>query len=317
MQELTDGNIIRVDISDEMRKSYLDYAMSVIVGRALPDPRDGLKPVHRRILYAMHEAGLTPDKAFVKSVRVVGDVMAHYHPHGDAALYETLVRMAQNFSLRYPLVNGHGNFGSVDGDPPAAMRYTECKMTAIATWMLSDIEKQTVDFMPNFDGTTEEPVVLPSRFPNLLVNGSEGIAPAWATNIPPHNLGEVIDGAILLINDPEAEEDKLFRLVKGPDLPDGRPDRGPPGYPGRIPHRPRVRGHARPGADRAVAQRQAPPGRQGDPVPGQQGQTDRAHRRPLARADDRRHYPPPRRIRPRGHAHRASRPAATSTRTSS
>ena len=219
MQELTDGNIIRVDISDEMRKSYLDYAMSVILGRALPDVRDGLKPVHRRILFGMHKAGITPDKAFVKSARVVGDVMGHYHPHGDAALYETLVRMAQHFSLRYPLVNGHGNFGSVDGDPPAAMRYTECKMTAIATWMLADIEKQTVDFMPNFDGTTEEPVVLPSRFPNLLVNGSEGIAPAWATNIPPHNLGEVIDGAILLINDPEAEEDKLFRLIKGPDFP--------------------------------------------------------------------------------------------------
>ncbi|MGE5551965.1 MAG: DNA gyrase subunit A [Bacteroidota bacterium] len=219
MPELTDGNIIAVDISDEMRKSYLDYAMSVIVGRALPDVRDGLKPVHRRILYAMHEAGLTPDKGFVKSVRVVGDVMAHYHPHGDAALYDTLVRMAQEFSLRYPLVDGHGNFGSVDGDPPAAMRYTECKMTSIATWLLADIDKQTVDFMPNFDNTSEEPVVLPSRFPNLLVNGSEGIAPAWATNIPPHNLGEVIDGAVLLIDQPDVEDDRLFRLVKGPDFP--------------------------------------------------------------------------------------------------
>ena len=219
MAELTDGNIVQVDIVDEMRKSYLDYAMSVIVSRALPDARDGLKPVHRRILYAMHEAGLTPDKGFVKSVRVVGDVMAHYHPHGDAALYETLVRMAQDFSLRHPLVHGHGNFGSVDGDPPAAMRYTECKMTPISTWMLADIDKETVDFMPNFDGTTEEPVVLPSRFPNLLVNGSEGIAPAYATNIPPHNLGEVIDGAVLLIDRPEAEDEEIFRLIKGPDFP--------------------------------------------------------------------------------------------------
>ncbi|MGE5597969.1 MAG: DNA gyrase subunit A, partial [Bacteroidota bacterium] len=219
MAERLDGNIIQVDVSDEMRKSYLDYAMSVIVGRALPDVRDGLKPVHRRILYAMHEAGLTPDKGFVKSVRVVGDVMAHYHPHGDVALYDTLVRLAQDFSLRYPLVHGHGNFGSVDGDPPAAMRYTECKMTQIATWMLADIDRQTVDFMPNFDGTTEEPVVLPSRFPNLLVNGSEGIAPAWATNIPPHNLGEIIDGAILLIDDPETPDERLFAAVKGPDFP--------------------------------------------------------------------------------------------------
>ena len=219
MAELADGTIIKVDIADEMRKSYLDYAMSVIVGRALPDVRDGLKRVHRRILYGMYEAGITPDKGYVKSARVVGDVMGHYHPHGDAAIYETLVRMAQDFSLRYPLVDGHGNFGSIDGDPPAAMRYTEVKMAPIATWLMADLDKQTVDFMPNFDGTMEEPIVLPSRFPNLLVNGSEGIAPAWATNIPPHNLAEVIDGAVLLIDRPEAPDEELFSIVKGPDFP--------------------------------------------------------------------------------------------------
>ncbi|MGQ9780092.1 MAG: DNA gyrase subunit A [Bacillota bacterium] len=219
MAEPVSGTIIKVDITDEMRKSYLDYAMSVIVGRALPDVRDGLKRVHRRILYSMYEAGITPDKGYVKSARVVGDVMGHYHPHGDAAIYETLVRMAQDFSLRYPLVDGHGNFGSIDGDPPAAMRYTEVKMAPIATWLMADLDKQTVDFMPNFDGTMEEPIVLPARFPNLLVNGSEGIAPAWATNIPPHNLGEVIDGAVLLIDRPEASDEELFSLIKGPDFP--------------------------------------------------------------------------------------------------
>ncbi|NLG83737.1 MAG: DNA gyrase subunit A [Firmicutes bacterium] len=219
MAEPVSGIIVKVDITDEMRKSYLDYAMSVIVGRALPDVRDGLKRVHRRILYSMHEAGITPDKGYVKSARVVGDVMGHYHPHGDAAIYETLVRMAQDFSLRYPLVDGHGNFGSIDGDPPAAMRYTEVKMAPIATWLMADLDKQTVDFMPNFDGTMEEPTVLPARFPNLLVNGSEGIAPAWATNIPPHNLGEVIDGAVLLIDRPEASDEELFSVIEGPDFP--------------------------------------------------------------------------------------------------
>ncbi|MGE5527982.1 MAG: DNA gyrase subunit A [Patescibacteria group bacterium] len=219
MPELTDGNIIRRDITDEMRQSYLAYAMSVINTRALPDVRDGLKRVHRRILYSMYQEGMTPDKAYVKSARVVGDVMGHFHPHGDAAIYETLVRLAQEFSLRYPLIDGHGNFGSVDGDPPAAMRYTEVKMAELATLLLADLDKKTVDFMPNFDGTLEEPVVLPARFPNLLVNGSEGIAPAWATNIPPHNLGEVIDGAVLLIDRPEADDEELFRLIKGPDFP--------------------------------------------------------------------------------------------------
>jgi len=221
MAELTDGKIVPVVLEEEMKKSFLDYAMSVIVDRALPDVRDGLKPVHRRILYGMYESGATPDKPYRKSARIVGDVMGRYHPHGDAAIYDTMVRMAQDFSTRMLLVDGHGNFGSVDGDSPAAMRYTEVRMAKISMEMLADIEKKTVDFRPNFDESLEEPVVLPSRFPNLLVNGSSGIAVGMATNIPPHNLGEVIDGAILLIDNPEAEEKELLRLVKGPDFPTG------------------------------------------------------------------------------------------------
>src|SRR5690554_146323 len=204
-----------------MRRSYLDYAMSVIVGRALPDVRDGLKPVHRRILYSMYESGTTPDKPYKKSARIVGDVMGRYHPHGDSSIYDALVRLAQDFSIRLPLVDGHGNFGSVDGDPPAAMRYTEVRLEKVAIELLRDIEKNTVDFGPNFDESLQEPLVLPSRFPNLLVNGSSGIAVGMATNIPPHNLGEVIDGAVLLIDDPEAEEEELLKIVKGPDFPTG------------------------------------------------------------------------------------------------
>lgn len=221
MAELTDGKIVPVVLEDEMKKSFLDYAMSVIVDRALPDVRDGLKPVHRRILYGMYESGATPDKPYRKSARIVGDVMGRYHPHGDAAIYDTMVRMAQDFSYRMMLVDGHGNFGSVDGDSAAAMRYTESRMSKIAMEMLADIDKKTVDFRPNFDESLEEPVVLPSRFPNLLVNGSSGIAVGMATNIPPHNLGEVIDGAILLIENPEADDKELMRLVKGPDFPTG------------------------------------------------------------------------------------------------
>ena len=198
-----------------MKRSYLSYAMSVIVGRALPDVRDGLKPVHRRILYGMYESGTTPDKPYKKAARIVGDVMGRYHPHGDAAIYDSIVRMAQDFSYRMPLVDGHGNFGSVDGDPPAAMRYTEVRLSRLAVEMLTDIEKETVDFVPNFDGSLEEPTVLPSRFPNLLVNGAAGIAVGMATNIPPHNLGEVIDGAVLLIDDPEADPEALIKVVKG------------------------------------------------------------------------------------------------------
>lgn len=190
------NKIIDVTIEDEMQKSFIDYAMSVIVSRAIPDVRDGLKPVHRRILYSMYELGLTPDKGFRKSARIVGDVLGKYHPHGDSSVYDAMVRMAQDFSTRYLLVEGHGNFGSIDGDSPAAMRYTEARMARIATELLADINKDTVDFSPNFDETLKEPQVLPARFPNLLVNGSSGIAVGMATNIPPHNLGEVIDGVV-------------------------------------------------------------------------------------------------------------------------
>jgi DNA gyrase subunit A len=202
-----------------MRKSYLDYAMSVIVGRALPDIRDGLKPVHRRVLYAMHELGLNWNRPYKKSARVVGEVLGKYHPHGDAPVYEALVRMVQEFSLRYPLVDGQGNFGSVDGDPPAAMRYTEARLARIAHEMLADIEKDTVDFVPNFDESLQEPVVLPTRLPNLLVNGSAGIAVGMATNIPPHNLGEVVDALVTLVDRPEATVDELMAIVRGPDFP--------------------------------------------------------------------------------------------------
>ena len=221
MAELTDGKVLPVILEEEMKKSFLDYAMSVILDRALPDVRDGLKPVHRRIIYGMYESGTTPDKPYRKSARIVGDVMGRYHPHGDAAIYDTMVRMAQDFSFRHMLVDGHGNFGSVDGDPPAAMRYTEVRMAKLAMEMVADIDKKTVDFKPNFDESLEEPVVLPSRFPNLLVNGSSGIAVGMATNIPPHNLGEVIDGAVLLIDNPEAEDKELLKIVKGPDFPTG------------------------------------------------------------------------------------------------
>lgn len=217
----TNENIVAVDIQQEMKKSYIDYAMSVIVSRALPDVRDGLKPVHRRILYAMNELGLTPDKPHRKSARIVGDVLGKYHPHGDSAVYDAMVRMAQDFSIRIPLVDGHGNFGSIDGDSAAAMRYTEARMSKIALEMLRDINKNTVDFIPNFDETLKEPVVLPSRFPNILVNGASGIAVGMATSIPPHNLGEVIDGVIKVIDNPDVEIKELLKVVKGPDFPTG------------------------------------------------------------------------------------------------
>lgn len=220
-QEYEQQKILQVDLEKEMKKSYIDYAMSVIVGRALPDVRDGLKPVHRRILYAMYEDGLTSDKPYRKSATTVGNVLGRYHPHGDASVYDALVRLAQPFSLHYPLIDGHGNFGSVDGDPPAAYRYTEARMAKIANYMLSDIKKNTVDFQPNFDEERQEPVVLPSRFPNLLVNGSSGIAVGMATNIPPHNLTEVIDGICYVIDYPEAEMDEICQFIKGPDFPTG------------------------------------------------------------------------------------------------
>ncbi len=211
----------QVNIEDEMRSSYLDYAMSVIIGRALPDVRDGLKPVHRRILYAMYTEGLFHNKKFSKCAGVVGEVLKKYHPHGDAAVYDALVRMAQEWNMRYPLVDGQGNFGSIDGDPPAAYRYTEARMSALAEQMLADIEKETVDFVPNFDGSTQEPTVLPARIPNLLVNGSTGIAVGMATNIPPHNLREVVNAAVHLIRNPDATVEDLMKFVPGPDFPTG------------------------------------------------------------------------------------------------
>ncbi len=218
---LEDQKLIQHEINKEMKDSYIDYAMSVIVGRALPDVRDGLKPVHRRILYGMSGLGVTPDKPHKKSARIVGEVMGKYHPHGDSSIYDAMVRLAQPFNIRYTLVDGHGNFGSVDGDGAAAMRYTEARMTPLALQMLRDIEKETVDFTPNFDGEEEEPVVLPARFPNLLVNGSNGIAVGMATSIPPHNLCEVIDASVKLIDEPEATVDDLIKIVKGPDFPTG------------------------------------------------------------------------------------------------
>ena len=213
--------IVPVDIEDEMKGSYIDYAMSVIVARALPDVRDGLKPVHRRVLFGMSDLGLASNRAYKKSARIVGEVLGKYHPHGDTAVYDTMVRMAQEFSLRYPLVDGQGNFGSVDGDSPAAMRYTEARLSPIAMEMLQDLEKDTVDFLPNFDDTLKEPIVLPGKFPNLLVNGSSGIAVGMTTNIPPHNLTEVIDGVIAVIEDAKLPDEKLIKIIKAPDFPTG------------------------------------------------------------------------------------------------
>lgn len=218
---LEDQRMIQHEIHDEMKNSYIDYAMSVIVGRALPDVRDGLKPVHRRILYGMSELGVTPDKPHKKSARIVGEVMGKYHPHGDSSIYDAMVRLAQPFSTRYMLVDGHGNFGSVDGDGAAAMRYTEARMTPFALQMLRDIDKETVDFVPNFDEEEKEPTVLPSRIPNLLVNGSNGIAVGMATSIPPHNLSEVIDGAVMMIDDENCTVEDLMKVIKGPDFPTG------------------------------------------------------------------------------------------------
>jgi DNA gyrase subunit A len=217
----TGGNIQPINIEEEMRRSYLDYSMSVIIGRALPDVRDGLKPVHRRVLYTMQEMGLQYNKKYTKCAKVVGQAMGLYHPHGDSAIYDTLVRMAQDFSLRYPLIDGQGNFGSVDNDPPAAMRYTECRLQRIAGALMEDIDKETVDFVPNYDESTVEPTVLPTRIPNLLVNGSNGIAVGMATNIPPHNLTEIVEAAILLVNAPATQLKEILKIVKGPDFPTG------------------------------------------------------------------------------------------------
>ena len=213
--------IIDMEVDDELKRSFIAYAMAVNKSRAIPDVRDGLKPVHRRILYSMHEMGLYNDKAFRKCARIVGDCMGKFHPHGDSSVYDALVRLAQDFTINFPLVDGHGNFGSVDGDPAAAMRYTEARLTKLAAEMLKDLDKETVDFIPNFDGSEEEPVVLPSRFPNLLVNGSDGIAVGMATNIPPHNLAEVIDGTIAMIDNPDITVDELMEYIPAPDFPTG------------------------------------------------------------------------------------------------
>ena len=215
------GNIRAIRLEDEMRVSYLDYAMSVIVARALPDVRDGLKPVHRRILYTMGEMGLSSTSSYRKCAAIVGEVMGKYHPHGDVALYDALVRLAQDFSMRYPLVDGQGNFGSVDGDTAAAMRYTEARLTAIASEMLADIDKETVDFEDNYDGTQKQPSVLPAKLPNLLINGSSGIAVGMATNIPPHHLGEIVDAVFAYIDNPDITNDELCQVVRGPDFPTG------------------------------------------------------------------------------------------------
>ena len=224
-EDFQEGKIINREIVDEMKTAYIDYAMSVIVQRALPDVRDGLKPVHRRILYTMYEDGLTTEKPYRKSATTVGDVLGRYHPHGDASVYDAMVRLAQDFSMRYPLIDGHGNFGSIDGDGAAAYRYTEARMSKIAETMLADIEKNTVDFMPNFDGIRQEPTVLPTRLPALLVNGSSGIAVGMATNIPPHNLNEILNAVIKILekreNGEELSDDELFQIVKGPDFPTG------------------------------------------------------------------------------------------------
>src|SRR4028119_1149266 len=222
MLDTFSGNIKPHSIEEEIKDSFLSYAMSVIVSRALPDVRDGLKPVHRRVLYAMHDVGLQPTRPYRKSATVVGEVIGKYHPHGDSAVYDTLTRLAQDFSMRYPLVDGQGNFGSVDGDPPAAMRYTEARLTRMATEMLRDISSDTVNFVPNFDESQRQPEVLPARYPNLLVNGSDGIAVGMATKIPPHNLGEVIDATVALIDDPELDDEEVARHIKGPDSPTGR-----------------------------------------------------------------------------------------------
>jgi len=212
----TNEKIIPVDIEDEMKGSYIDYSMSVIVARALPDVRDGMKPVHRRVRFGMQDLGLASNRAYKKSARIVGEVLGKYHPHGDSAVYDTMVRMAQDFSMRYPLVDGQGNFGSVDGDSPAAMRYTEVRLSRLAEEMLKDLQKDTVNFVPNFDETLKEPSVLPALMPNLLVNGASGIAVGMATNIPPHNLSEVVDGAVALINDESLTVEKLMKMIKAP-----------------------------------------------------------------------------------------------------
>ena len=305
-QNLPFDQPIPVGIEDEMKRSYLDYAMSVIIGRALPDVRDGLKPVHRRVLYGMWESGNRSDRAYKKSARIVGDVMGKYHPHGDSAIYDTVVRMAQDFAMRYPLVDGQGNFGSLDGDNPAAMRYTEVRLMKLAEEMLrEDIDKETVDWGPNYDGSETEPLVLPARVPNLLVNGSTGIAVGMATNIPPHNLGEVVDALLMLIDNPDVLIKDLMTVLPGPDFPTAGFIHGLEGIRVGLHHRPRH--HPAPRARRDRGQRPhraADDHRQRDPLPGEQGEADRTDRRAGPRQEDRGDLRPARRVGPRGHPHR-------------
>ena len=305
--EALTGNVESRELEKEMRSSYLDYAMSVIVGRALPDVRDGLKPVHRRVLYAMHDLGLQPNRPYRKCAFIVGEVMGKYHPHGDSAIYDTLVRMAQEFSLRYPLVDGQGNFGSIDGDTAAAMRYTEARLGPLATQMLRDIDAQTVDFGPNYDERTQEPLLLPARFPNLLVNGAAGIAVGMATNIPPHNLPEVAGAVNAFIDDPDIDLKGLMKHVKGPDFPGGGTILGTRGHPRRIRLRPRVGEGPCQGARRADEERQGVDHHHRAPVPGpkgRRGRSDHEDRRPGAREEDHRNLGPARRVGPLGDARR-------------
>ncbi len=284
------SDIRPVSILDEMKRSYLDYAMSVIVARALPDARDGLKPVHRRILYSMYEQGHTPDKKYVKSARVVGDVIGKYHPHGDQSIYDAMVRMAQDFSMRVPLIDGQGNFGSVDGDPPAAYRYTEARLTRSALAVLADIDKDTVDFQPNYDNSETEPSVLPAKFPNLLVNGAGGIAVGMATNIPPHNLGEVIDACVALIDNPGLSHRRTHQHHSRTGFSDRRHHPRPPGHPLGLSPRPRLDRDARQGEDRGIRQGPRSHHHLGNSLPGEQGHHGRAHCRIASREEDRGHY---------------------------
>ena len=272
-----------VDLQQEMQRSYIDYAMSVIVGRALPEVRDGLKPVHRRVLYAMYDQGFRPDRSYVKCARVVGEVMGNYHPHGDTSIYDALVRLAQPWSMRYPLVDGQGNFGSPGNDPAAAMRYTEARLTPLAMEMLANIDEDTVDFQPNYDGKNQEPLVLPGRIPNLLINGSAGIAVGMATNMPPHNLREVAAAVFWVLDHPErrarGSPHRVHGADQGPRLPDRRPDRRPRGHRRRLPDRPRLGAHARRRHRRGGLPRAGPAGLHRAALPGQPGQPRRGDRR--------------------------------------